>query len=445
MSATRRTSLTQRLLEPLRRVVLDGQIPERPRVRAWLLHGFRTLALSGLRFERDRGREWAAGLAYSTLLALIPLVLLGISAVEWLAPESGENAATEFVLDTVFPARAESVKSGFTELFAESRAALGTGGANTTVRVFSLILLLYFATSLIRSVDGIVARVFRTASARGTVWRRLPAYWATLTLGPLVLALSFAGTIAARDLIGDGAGAVLSNITRFGTTWCAVFLFYLLVPRTRVRPVAALAGAVVAGSLWEASKIAMGAYLAQPKTLLTAMTIFPAALLWMYVTWVIALYGLEVVYVVHHRVSSPGRRADLAPPRGLRLETLTLGAAMVIARAFERGDEPARDAIAARLRTSEDAARVAVTALEEAGIVAGGDEGGYRLTRGTSGLRVDEILAACRGTPEPPESGSDSPSIVRAYAFLARREETAESFTDETTLADLLRDDPGTD
>ena len=59
------------LWQRLREIVLDGAIPERPRLLSAGLASFRALVLAVLRFERDRGRERAAALAYGTLLALI--------------------------------------------------------------------------------------------------------------------------------------------------------------------------------------------------------------------------------------------------------------------------------------------------------------------------------------------------------------------------------------
>ncbi len=420
----------------LREIVIEGRIPAKPAPLRVALSSFRALALAALRFESDRGRERAAALAYGTLLALIPIVLLGVSALELLSAP-GEADASRRVLDLVFPSQAEAVKSGFLQLFEESRRAIGGGGATTAVRVFSVLLLVYFATSLMTSVDRMVAAIWRTARFRRLA-ARISAYWAVLTLGPVAIALSFAGTLMASELLGEGSDAVLENLLRFGVTWISVFLFYRLMPHTRVRTGAALAGAAVAGSLWEGSKLAMGLFLSQPKTLLTAMTIFPAAMLWMYVTWLILIYGLEVAYIVQQRASLPGRRADLDPPHGLRYDALTLAVAIEVAAAFDAGQEPTRDVLAAALGASEDHIRAALRRLTAADVLAVGEAGGYRPARGAVGVRVSDLVGAARGRVADLSRDATSPSLRVASDCLADHQSAGDLSTETATLADLV-------
>ena len=287
-------SACTRFVRRVRDLVIEGDLPEKPRLLKNTASVFRTLALAGVRFERDLGRERASSLAYSTLLALVPIFLLGVTALTYFSDQDPAQA-TGRLLDLVIPPDSTTLKEGLREFFGAAHDGLGTDDGEGTSRggrlsILAVILLIYFAASLMTGVDRMVAAVWGRGSF-GDMVRRLSAYWAVITLGPLLLALSFAGTATATRLLPDGAGSFVTGLFPFVVTWLSVFLFYQLMPHTRVRPSAALAGAVVAGSLWEVSKQVMGWYLEQPKTLLVTAGTIPLALLWMYVSWLIAIYG----------------------------------------------------------------------------------------------------------------------------------------------------------
>jgi membrane protein len=275
-------------------------------------------------------------------------------------------------------------------------------------------MLVYFAANLMTGIDRVVGDIWGTGGVRAFV-RRLSAYWAVGTLGPLLLALSIAGTALVREHVGESVGGFLVTLLPFLVTWLSGFAFFRLMPHTGAKTTAALAGAVVAGTLWEGTKLAMGWYLAMPKSLLTALSFFPAAILWMYMSWVIAIYGMEVTYVVHHGSWRSGRRAGRRELAGRARDELVLGVAVEVAREFDAGRQPDRARLAESLRVGEDEVMVAVRALVDAELLVADHEGGFRPARGPSGITALEVLDAGRGTP----GAADAPA---AREFLDRLE-----------------------
>jgi membrane protein len=428
VTATERPSIPARL----RAWFFDGALPERPKVLLGAALFARILGLSALRFHRDRGQEKAASLAYATLLALLPVLVLAISLIEFLAPEQQNDIAGRLV-SAIFPQEAAEVRKGILDYVESSRHALqGSASAGTGLRIAGAVLLIYFAANLMTGVDRVVGDIWGTGSIRAFV-RRLTAYWAVGTLGPLLLALSIAGTAVLRTYVGESAGGFAVAVLPFLVTWTCGFAFFRLMPHTGARTTAALAGAAVAGVLWEGTKIAMGWYLAAPKSLLTALSFFPAAILWMYVSWAIAIFGMEVTYVVHHGSWRPGRRAGVREVTGRARDSLVLGVAVAIARAFDEGRLLNRADLSQKLCVGEDEVMVALAALRDAGLVVVDDSGGYRPSRGAGGIAALDLVDAARGRagkaalPEP------------ETRFLAELERGGRAAVAHVTLEDLAR------
>ena len=431
MTATERPTIHARL----RAWFFDGALPERPKVLVGAALFARIIGLSALRFHRDRCQEKAASLAYSTLLALLPVLVMAISLIEFLAPEQQSDIANRLI-SAIFPSEATDVRKGILDYVETSRHALqGSASAGTSLRIAGAIMLIYFAANLMTGVDRVVGDIWGTGSIRAFV-RRLTAYWAVGTLGPLLLALSIAGTALLRTHVGESAGGFATAVLPFLMTWGCLFAFFRLMPHTGARTTAALAGAGVAGVLWEGTKLAMGWYLAAPKSLLTALSFFPAAILWMYVSWAIAIFGMQVTYVVHHGSWRPGRRAGVRDLTGRSRDELVLGTAVTIARAFNAGKLPDRAQLSEALCAGEDEVMVALKALREAGLVVADDSGGYRPSRGAGGIAAVDLVDSARGKParvQLPES---------AVHFLAQLNRDGRAAVAHVTLEDLVRETP---
>jgi membrane protein len=431
VTATERPTLSVRL----RAWFFDGALPERPLALVLAALGARIIGLSALRFHRDRGQEKAASLAYATLLALLPVLVLAISLIEFLAPAQ-QNGIAERLLTVIFPEEATDLRKGILDYVESSRHALqGSASAGTGLRIAGAVMLIYFAANLMTGVDRVVGDIWGTGSIR-VFMRRLTAYWAVGTIGPLLLALSIAGTAVLRTHFGESAGGFATAVLPFLMTWGCGFAFFRLMPHTSTRTTAALAGAGVAGVLWEGTKLAMGWYLAAPKSLLTALSFFPAAILWMYVSWAIAIFGMEVTYVVHHGSWRPGRRAGVRDLTGRARDELVLGTAVTIARAFNSGKLLNRADLAEALCAGEDEVMVALKALRDAGLVVADESGGYRPSRGAGGIAAVELVDSSRGKScksQLPES---------ALHFLAALNRDGRTAVSHVTLEDLVRETP---
>jgi YihY family inner membrane protein len=218
---------------------------------------FRALRAAVTRFYSVDGLFMASGLAFSFLVCLIPLVLLGVSLVGFVL--SGEQAAREVVsqLARNFPVYRREISRALLAIV-ETRRVSGIVGTVTMI-VFASQL---FGTSrlVMHRVLGVRAGGFLGNAARDAV---------------MVLALSlflFVGMVGTSVM--EWIQAFLLEPVNISRQWIAaawtafslaistlmLYFAYRYLPRRRIRPGAALAGAVLASLLWELAKRAFRLY-----------------------------------------------------------------------------------------------------------------------------------------------------------------------------------------
>ena len=211
----------------------------------------RALKVAATRFYSVDGLFMASGLAFSFLVCLIPLVLLGVSVVGFVL--SGEDAAREVVnqLARNFPVYRREI----------SRALLAIVETRRVSGLLGTITMIIFASQLFGSARLVMHRVLgvRAGSFLGNFARD-----AVIVL--LLSVLLFVGTVATS--IMEWIQAFLLEPVRVSPQWIGaawvgfsltvstlmLYCGYRYLPRRRVRSGAALAGAVLASVLWEVAK-----------------------------------------------------------------------------------------------------------------------------------------------------------------------------------------------
>jgi membrane protein len=109
-----------------------------------------------------------------------------------------------------------------------------------------------------------------------------------------------------------------------------------------VRLASAAVGAAIAGLLWETAKNVFANSIGQSvqySTIYGSLAVVPIFLIWLYVTWIIVLIGVEISYT-HQHFENLVRMRLLGPVRGRDEALLALGAYTLIGARFENGGEP---------------------------------------------------------------------------------------------------------
>lgn len=168
-----------------------------------------------------------------------------------------------------------------------------------------------------------------------TFFQRITVYWWVITFGPILLGVSVALTASFEnssvvDWIETSvpfSKEVIETTIPLLFSWGGLILLYLFMPNTRVRPGAALWGGIFAGTLWEVSKRGYTLYFASTikwESLFGALGVIPILLIWIYLTWVIILFGAELAFAHQNARTYRKEEASLAASPHFR-EVVALG------------------------------------------------------------------------------------------------------------------------
>lgn len=165
--------------------------------RPWLFRFAHYWLLVGKSFIRNRCPIRASALAYTTLLALIPLLAVGLSIGTKILQDQGTQNVEEMIrglVRNVAPMLDLEVKSGTETKESNLDKVVNTindfiKNVNTgTVGITGTIALVFVAIGLLRTIEATFNDIWGVTQGRGWV-ASVIQYWATITLGPVVLLL----------------------------------------------------------------------------------------------------------------------------------------------------------------------------------------------------------------------------------------------------------------
>ena len=278
-----------------------------------ILHRFpwrNTAAVLRERFREDRLGLTASSLTFTTVIALVPLFTL-ILAVFTAFPMFAKMQGTlqTWLVQSLVPDNIARNVLGYLTQFAAKASRLGVVG---------LVAFIVTALALIFTIDRTLNSIWRVRQLRPFA-QRLLIYWAGLTLGPVLLAASLTLTSyalsASKGLVGAMPGGVkfLFDVLEFALLAGGLAALYHYVPNTRVKWGHALAGGVFVATGLEVAKGLLTWYL---KTVPTYSAVYgafatvPILLLWIYIAWVIVLFGAVIAAYLPSLLSGVARRGS---------------------------------------------------------------------------------------------------------------------------------------
>lgn len=259
------------------------------------------------RFGEDRCFKMAAGLSYTSLLAIVPLTAIAFSMLAAFPVFSGvREAFQDAMFSNLLPHSADVTQEYFSKFVKNT----------TTLSAVGIVALAATAVLLLGTIEADMNAIFRVARKRALA-PRLLVFWALLTLGPLLLGASFSLStyfFAATKLIGidTGGGFVAFFGTFLPTIMIIVLLtvFYIIIPNRPVGFTAGLAGGVIAGVGFTILRKIFGWYIISFPTyqnIYGAMSVVPIFLVWMYMSWLLVLIGALLTASVSEWQSAGGK------------------------------------------------------------------------------------------------------------------------------------------
>lgn len=258
--------------------------------RASVVDGFRYfLLILWQRINRDRLTTSAASLAYTSILALVPLitVIFSLLAAFPIFNEASQ-AFRELLYANLAPAASDTVQE-YVEQFI----------ANTNrMTIFGLIGLMVTSLLLIRSIDSALNYIWQTTRKRSIMYN-LTMYWTVLTLGPILIGASIAisSYIFSSNWLSDiPVSNGLLKFFPFVISILGFWLLYCIVPTESIPVKESMIGAVVAAVLFELGKKLFTLYVTSFPTyqlIYGVLASIPLLLVWIYFSWCIILFGAE--------------------------------------------------------------------------------------------------------------------------------------------------------
>ncbi len=291
-----------------------ADIASLPALKRHAMHLLRFLHRTGRRFVQDQCIQRASALAYASLLAIVPLIALGVSVfTSFHAFDEVAGKIRDMLLSNLLPTSHEEVER-YLGGIASKTAALST---------FGIIGLLLTATALLNTVEEAFNYIWRITRTRPWL-SKFAAFWATLTLAPVLIGASITITsyFAALPLLRDATVHVATlREAPFLIPWImsslALAALYMVLPNTRVPFRFAISGGLIAGALFELMKYGFTFYvteLVHYERLYGALGALPIFLIWLYLVWVVVLMGSEIVFCLQHPEQSHRRNVTFVQP-----------------------------------------------------------------------------------------------------------------------------------
>jgi membrane protein len=267
------------------------------------------------RWTEDRCPQIAASLTYTTLLALVPVFAIVVAMLSTMPFfEQVMVRLKIFLLLNLVPDLAGKIIIEYMEPFARNAARV-TG--------ISFAALFVVGIGMMWTVDRSLNTIWRVR--RNRPWPvSLLSYAALLAIGPFLVGISVTVT---TYLLTLSAGVTdvpkdfrpyLLKLAPIAVSSLAFFIAYQVVPHRRVPWPHALAGGLVAALLFEAMKDVFAHYIVKAPAYSAVYGTFatiPLFLLWVYLSWLVILFGAEVTVSIGYwrdqlwkRVATPGAR-----------------------------------------------------------------------------------------------------------------------------------------
>jgi len=341
----------------------------------------------------------AMGLVYTTLLSLVPLVAFAFAVLKGLGVHRDLEPLIYEFLEPIGD-RAFELTAQFMKFVDNVRGdVLGSVG---------LAILLYTVVSTIQKLEEAFNFAWHVERPR-SVMRRVSEYLSLMVVGPIFIVVVFSlfgavsshramSWVATHEPFGSIARALGFLGPYFFVTGVFTFL-YAFVPNTRVRFKAALIGGVVAGLLWAATGAIFARVVAastQMVAIYAGFAIFLAALIWIYISWLILLIGAQLSFYVQNPRYLRVGQGQVRLTSALR-ERLAFTVMLLIARKFVAGDPPWRQReLAEDLEIPGSALASVIRSLERAGLLTLTEEEELIPARDIGGIELTDVLHAVR-------------------------------------------------
>ena len=241
----------------------------------------------------------AGSVAYYALISLFPFLLLSLAILGELTADAAERDAVVRFVFRYFPRQFDFI-TGQLDAFQTAPVSFGFGGILTLV---------WASTGVFNALTSAVNHAWGVEKRRSFLKHRLVAFLMLVSAGGVLLlglvlasvvrlaeSSRFANAFSHSPWVGWASGVTGHSAATLLLIMCVALMFYF-IPNTRVRFRDVWPGAIMVGILWRVAFSLFAWYASDLATWnvihgsIAAVVVF---LLWIYVSVVILLYGVEM-------------------------------------------------------------------------------------------------------------------------------------------------------
>ena len=247
-------------------------------------------------FYLSNAMQVASSLAFTSLLSLVPLltVMFGLFG-EISVLQNFSTLIQNFIFANFVPEFGQTIEQ-YIYIFSTKASQLTISGS---------VFLVLIAMMLLATIDNSFNRIWKIKKKRNPI-KRILIYFSLLIIGPLLIGIGLALTsyLLSIPVIADvdttfNVKTHLLGWLPFLMTSIAFILLYILVPNCYVYKKYAVSAGVICAILFELAKYGFGIYVKEMsgyENIYGALAILPLFLVWIYISWVIILFGAHITF-----------------------------------------------------------------------------------------------------------------------------------------------------
>ncbi|WP_034583963.1 YihY family inner membrane protein [Helicobacter pametensis] len=237
---------------------------------------------------------YASSLSFYTIFALIPLLLIVLSIL-LLLPDF-QNTFLEikdFLLSNVLPTHSEVVARFLDPLLVHS----------SKMGIVGFVYILFTSILFFRNYEYITSKVFR--SSPRAFFDSLSMYWMLVSLFPLFLGISFYFVFELKSLWGYWSlGPLFVQLMPILGGWFVFLVLFKISANKKLDLQALVFTSLLTSLSWNIAKWIFVYYVAfnhSYKTIYGSVSFVLFVMLWIYVSWLIVLFGMRICEGIHQK------------------------------------------------------------------------------------------------------------------------------------------------
>jgi len=237
---------------------------------------------------------FAASLSFYTIFTIIPLLLIILTLLISL-PSFAEHyeSIKVFIFSNLMPVNSEIIMS-YIDGFLQNSAKMSMLGLG---------MILIASMLFFQNFEFIANKIFH--APKRSLWQSAIIYVTMLTLTPLALGASFYITGYIASLMASNSITEDLNILPYlpyVIIWTLFFLLFQISANTKINPRASIISSFLISLVFSISKNVFIYYVFLNKSYATmygSFAILMFLFLWIYVSWIIFIYGLKLCYMIN--------------------------------------------------------------------------------------------------------------------------------------------------